>query len=344
MTKSKNWIDFADIKTKITMEMVIDRYGLAKNLKQSGKNLVGCCPIHNGSNPRQFSVNLQKNIWNCFGNCKTGGNVLDFVAIKEFGDKEPESIRKAGMLMKDWFSLPGTGLPDSDNKAKTAVPDPSAKTGNKLVRKETETQEHQETLVNSPLAFELKSLESEHDFFKQRAIDPETVKYFGLGFCKKGMMKGRIAIPIHDHEGNLIAYCGRAVAPKQIEEEGKYKLPANFAKLLVVYNLHRQTKEIGSLILVESYLSVWRLYQAGFANAVALMGSVLGEAQEELILNLLGATGRILLMFDADEDGHKCRDDCLSRLSPKAFVKAVDFSQFARKPHQLTPEQIKSLI
>jgi len=49
-------------------------------------------------------------------------------------------------------------------------------------------------------------------------------------------------------------------------------------------------------------------------------------------------------MFDADEDGKKCTADCLERLSRKVFVKAIDISPYARKPHQLIPDQIKNLI
>ncbi|HEA66289.1 MAG TPA: hypothetical protein ENI07_05645 [Desulfobacterales bacterium] len=56
------------------------------------------------------------------------------------------------------------------------------------------------------------------------------------------MMMNRIVIPIHDHQGQIVAYCGRAVNDDQIEKEGKYKLPVNFVKSEVVCNLHRKKK------------------------------------------------------------------------------------------------------
>jgi len=74
MTQKENWVDYKAIKEAVTMQMVLDKYGI--KLKKSGKNYVCCCPIHKGTNFRQFSVNLEKNIWQCFGDCKTGGNVL----------------------------------------------------------------------------------------------------------------------------------------------------------------------------------------------------------------------------------------------------------------------------
>jgi DNA primase len=62
----------------------------------------------------------------------------------------------------------------------------------------------------------------------------------------------------------------------------------------------QQERGSGSLILVESYLSVFRLCQAGFANAVALMDSTLSDEQEELIARYLSSQGHIILLFDND--------------------------------------------
>ena len=314
MDKGKNWVDYKELKASITIEMVLERYGVLSELKKSGRNLAGRCPIHRGSNPRQFSVNPAKNIWNCFGDCKAGGNVLDFVAMMEFGDQDPESIRKAALLLKDWFMFDPAG----------GGPEPVAKP--ELIRKEVETKDKDEEkpqtgtqeVVNPPLTFRLRSLVTEHPFFEERGIDPDTVKHFGLGLCTRGMMKDRIVIPIYDEQKNLVAYCGRAVTDQQIEEEGKYKLPPNFVKSAVVYNLQRQMQDPEFLIVVESYLSVFRLHQLGYPNTVALMGSSLSEDQERLLVQFLGPSGKVLLMFDADEDGQKCTADCLDRLSSPA--------------------------
>ena len=81
--------------------------------------------------------------------------------------------------------------------------------------------------TNKPLKFELQNLDPNHPFFRERGITLETAEYFGLGFCQKGMMKDRIAIPIHNEKNELVAYCGRAVTPEQIKDE-KYKQPLEF--------------------------------------------------------------------------------------------------------------------
>ena len=112
--KGKNWVDYKEIKEKVTMEMVLAYYGVLADLKESGKNLVGCCPIHKGSNPRQFSVNTERNIFNCFGNCKSGGNVLDFVS-----KMEDISIRDAGLLLKKlYLADPPASQPAETSKKK----------------------------------------------------------------------------------------------------------------------------------------------------------------------------------------------------------------------------------
>ena len=67
-------------------------------------------------------------------------------------------------------------------------------------------------------------------------------QFFGLGYCAKGTMSGRIAIPIHNHEGALVGYAGRWPGEPP-EERPKYKLPKGFRKSAEVFNLHRALQE-----------------------------------------------------------------------------------------------------
>ena len=342
MGKGKYWVSYKEIKQQVSLESVLRRYGAFESMKPAGQSLVSCCPIHKGSNPRQFSVSLEKNLWNCFGNCKAGGNVIDFVAMMEFGNTDPKNTRKAALLLKNWFCPEIETNVTEQSESDTAKPKPEPGKSGELVKKENSDSSVES---NPPLKFKLKNLEPEYPFFKERNILPETVQHFGLGFCSVGKtIPGRIAIPIHDDKGRLVAYCGRAVSDEQAKTEGKYKQPANFHKSAVVYNLHRQVPDQKILILVESFISVWKLHQAGVANVVALMGSKLCEPQKELILGYFKNAGGVLLMFDADEDGEKCTQQCLTELSPHLFVKKIDVSPFGRKPHQLSPDQIKSLL
>jgi hypothetical protein len=63
MPKS-SFVDFKAVKAAITMEQVLQHYGLLDQFKKSGDSLSGPCPIHKGNNPTQFRVSLSKNLWN----------------------------------------------------------------------------------------------------------------------------------------------------------------------------------------------------------------------------------------------------------------------------------------
>src|SRR6201986_4557734 len=110
MSKNK-FVDFKAIKAAITMEQVLEHYALLDKFKRSGDSLSGPCPIHKGENPTQFRVSTSKNIWNCFSECKHGGNVLDFIA-----EIEKSSIHAAAMKAIEWFQLDRESVSRSSEK------------------------------------------------------------------------------------------------------------------------------------------------------------------------------------------------------------------------------------
>ena len=105
------FVDFKAVKSAVSMEQALQHYGLLENLKRSGDSLTGACPIHRDSNPTQFRVSLGKNLWNCFSDCKGGGNVLDFIE-----KMEDISIHAAAVKAVDWFGL------DRDSMSAGCVP------------------------------------------------------------------------------------------------------------------------------------------------------------------------------------------------------------------------------
>src|SRR5580692_9415928 len=99
MAKS-SFVDFKAVKAAITMERVLEHYRLLDKFKRGADSLSGPCPIHKGSNPTQFRVSISKNIWNCFSECKHGGNTLDFIARMD-----NVSIHAAALKAIEWFGL-----------------------------------------------------------------------------------------------------------------------------------------------------------------------------------------------------------------------------------------------
>src|SRR5689334_11366673 len=121
MPKERNpFVDFRAIRARLTMEQVLGHYGVLDTFKRSGDRLSGPCPIHGGSNPSQFRVDTKKNIWNCFSECKHGGNVLDFIA-----KKEDVSIHAAALKACEWFNIP-VGDVKAERPAKETA-EPAAK-------------------------------------------------------------------------------------------------------------------------------------------------------------------------------------------------------------------------
>lgn len=336
-----SFVDFKAVKAAITMEEVLEHYGILERFKKSGDSLSGPCPIHKGSNPTQFRVSTSKNIWNCFSECKHGGNTLDFIARMD-----GVSIHAAAVKAIEWFHLdPEAMSANSDNggeqpteaaKTDTAAPKPVTK--KPVPAAETNT-------PNKPLQFRLDKLQREHPYLiTERGLTLETVVDFGIGFCAKGMMAERIAIPIHNSEGKVVAYAGR-VAGEPAEGTPKYKLPPGFKKSLELFNIDRATKEPADkpLVIVEGFFDCMKLHQHGCRKVVALMGSTMSAAQEELIRKHTDRNGQIIVMLDEDENGRAGREDIAVRLSRFAFVKIHEFEQEGEQPESLTAGQLQEL-
>ena len=335
------FVDFRAIKAAITMEQVLEHYGLLQKFKKKGDSLSGPCPIHKGENPTQFRVSISKNIWNCFSECKHGGNVLDFIAKMENG-----SIHAAALKAIEWFQLDPDAM--SGNSEKEEAESEQAPTESKPERKpkKAEPRAEETTGPNKPLKFRLEKLERSHPYLTERGISVETLVDFGAGFCAKGMMAGRIAIPIDNVNGEVVAYAGRLTNGEPSDENPKYKLPPGFKKSLELFNIDRAAKEPqdAALVIVEGFFDCMKLHQLGHKKTVALMGSSMSPAQEELIREHTSANTRVILMLDEDEAGEAGREDIAARLSRFCFVKAHVFPKSNMQPEDLSAEELNEIV
>ncbi|HEV8700966.1 MAG TPA: toprim domain-containing protein [Candidatus Polarisedimenticolia bacterium] len=329
------WIDFRELKAQVSIRDVLAKYGYLDGLKDKGHGkLVGACPIHGGKNPNSFHVNVEKNVFNCFSRCG-GGNILDLVSkVEECG------VRDAGEKLAEWFAL--QFVRDNNKKANgSRQPTESAQASPALKRVDRVPRTEPSLEINPPLDHSLKTLAREHPYLKERGISKETIQTFDVGFCTRGLMKGRVAIAIHNERNELVAYAGRAIDDTLAKEEGKWKLPYGFQKARVVWNLNRATKNTGSgLIVVEGFFDAMKVHQAGFPNVVALMGSTMSEYQEEL---LVAATDSLALMFDGDDAGYEGLRKVYGRLRRKLFLKEVHL-EVGEQPDSLSDERLKGLL
>ena len=110
-------IDFEKLRRTVPITAVLEKYGLLRELKQSGRQLKGPCPMHEGSkNSRSFVVNLDTHVWKCFSpSCDRGGGTLELVMQIENVD-----VQGAALLVARWFAIKSEIV--SNHKARRRVP------------------------------------------------------------------------------------------------------------------------------------------------------------------------------------------------------------------------------
>lgn len=326
------WVDYKTVKERVSIRDALDHFGITARLTEKGDSLIGACPIHKGENQTSFRVSLSKNAYHCFS-CGAGGNVLDLVAALEGIE-----VRQAALLLADIFGVEsGRGAERPAQPAETTQEAPSPT----LHRRVEEDQ-----APNEPLKFELDKLDGAHPYLAERGLQPETVAAFGVGFHDgRGIMKGRIAIPIHGTAGKLLAYAGRFPGEPP-EGEPKYRLPSGFHKSLELFNLCRALGEPDEtpLAVVEGFFDCMRLWQLGYRRVVAVMGSTVSPAQARLAAEAVGRRGRVSLLFDEDDAGRAGRAEAAVLLSPLCYVHACALPREGAQPEHLSAEELADLV
>src|ERR1051325_10597250 len=264
---SQPWVDFKAIKSAVSIEAVLSKYNVqTRRVNHSSLRAVCPLPTHTSKGAPSFCVSINKGAWSCKSeSCvaarggRSGGNVLDFVAIMEHC-----SVREAALKLAVWFGITqqGPGTPQNDATRKP-----------KLVAEEKReahatSMETAAEIENRPLSFTLKGIDSAHPYLLERGVPKEVADVFGIGFfAGRGSMANRIVIPIQNERGELIAYAGRSID----SSEPRYKLPPNFAKTREQFNVHRAIQPRSDIVIVvEGFFDAMRVHQAGYKNVVAL--------------------------------------------------------------------------
>ena len=333
------WIDFKELRERLRFEDVLQHYKI--EIKRKGQQHIGFCPLpdHNGKkNSPSFSANLELGIFQCFG-CGAKGNLLEFAAMMEKVNVNDGRAFRAVAVKLQKALCPDLVSPRPwKNKGKEETP-PQAESKDMPV------------VVNEPLDFELKGLERNHPYLPSRGFTPETIAHFGLGFCSRGLLKDRVAIPLHDHEARLIGYAGRVVDDGAITGENpKYRFPSKrerdgllheFHKALFLYNGHRIKAPLDDLIVVEGFPSVWWLHQHGLPHAVAVMGAECSERQAALIVSSVKLSGRVWIAADGNKAGDRLAESLFLQVSPHRFVRWVRLVD-DRQPTDMPAEELKT--
>jgi DNA primase len=362
-TTPSTWVDFRELRAKLRFIDLLQHYHV--ELKIRGDRATGFCPLpnhphHDGKrHSPSFSADLARGIFQCFGGgCGAKGGILDFACYMEGADPtNSAALRRVALMLQDRFLLGDTERRverQTDKRCKGSTTSTTEAAGEKgEAQQKPDEVEARPVTVNAPLNFTLKMLDVQHPYLKQRRLTQKTISDFGLGYCSRGLMQGRIAIPLHDAAGKLVGYAGRLVDDDKISDENpKYRFPGErdregvhheFRKSLLLYNAHRITPPAHDLVIVEGFASAWWLVQNGHRDVVAIMGSSCSPEQAAMIANLLDADGCVWAFTDGDDAGRACAASIFAELGAQRAVRWIKLDQ-GRQPTDCDEGELSRIL
>jgi DNA primase len=286
-------------------------------LKKRGKNYVGLCPFHAEKDP-SFNVIPTKQIFYCFG-CQEGGNVIHFLmkheklgfveAIKLLAKRAHIPLprkdvdkQKAETLDKLYYANQAA----NEYFLKNLYRETPGRVARQYLKKRGFDSE---TLKLFSLGFAPPDWEGLIRFAQAKGIDPKVLSQAGLAVAREedagfyDRFRNRITFPIFNLAEKIVGFGGRVLEDK---DEPKYlnspETPI-YQKGKILYGLHLskdQIRQKRSAILVEGYVDLITLYQAGIKNVVASSGTAFTPDQARLLSRY---AEKVFLFFDADTAG-----------------------------------------
>lgn len=169
-----------------------------------------------------------------------------------------------------------------------------------------------------------------HPYLSSRGFDNDTLDIFSIKYANTGRWKGMITIPIHDPLGLYMGIMARRL--KHLDR-GKYFIQRGLKRSQILYNYHR-INPLKPLIVTEGPFDILRLYQAGYTNAIALLGTQLSTFQLSLLADL-----SIILLLDQDEPGQMATEQIL-----KQIKQASSLTLPAKDPAELAPSTLRNVL
>ncbi len=290
----------------------MDVIGRVVTLKKAGSSYKGLCPFHNEKTP-SFSVDEGRQTYKCFG-CGEGGDVISFVEKYynlDFMEAMEMLAREYGIELKR-----GGGQGSGKSKEYYEINRLAARFFYRALREHNNPGYtymrrrgiSDETLNTFGIGYADDEWTSLTDHLIGQGYEPEKLVEVGLSSEKDGRyydkFRGRVIFPIINTGGKVIGFGGRIIA----EGEPKYlnsRESVVFQKKNNLYGLNvtkDYVKKENRIILVEGYMDVISLYQAGIRNVSASLGTALTENQARLIKRY---TSDVILSYDADAAGQK---------------------------------------
>jgi len=285
-------------------------------LKKSGNSYKCICPFHNDTNP-SMQVSQSKQIFKCFS-CGKAGNVFSFVQEYEkvsFIEAVKKLAQRVGIVIPasertKVVSTKREQLLAVYKSAKDFFAENLFAHGENVLSYLKERGFQAETAKQLELGYALNSEKGLLAHLMREGYGTDLLKGSGLFTPVQGnildIFRDRLIFPIHNNHGDVIAFGGRLLMEKS--GVGKYiNSPSTelYTKGKELYGLFKTKYEIGkakSVIVCEGYFDFLRLFEAGFTNSVASLGTALTEDQIYLLLRY---AEKILMLYDGDDAGKK---------------------------------------
>ena len=363
---SKQTID--KIFSTIRVEEIIGEY---VQLKRAGSNFKGLSPFHDEKTP-SFVVSPSKQIWKDFSSGKGGTAISFLMEIENF--TYPEALRHAAKKY---------GIEVEEDKREYTEEEKQQQTDKELLYKihEVANDFFQNQLFETD---EGKAIG--YSYFKERELRDEIIKKFQLGYSpeqknaftefaldkgyskeileKSGLsifpenspngidrFRERVIFPIHSFSGRVLGF-GARILKNNVKTAKYLNSPETeiYHKSNVLYGLNQGKQAISRnnlCLLVEGYMDVIALHQAGIENVVSSSGTALTVEQIKLIKRL---TENVTILFDGDAAGIKASFRSIDMLLSEAmnirillFPDGDDPDSFSRKhPQEFVEDFIKN--
>ena len=345
MAITPQWKD--ELRARIMLSTLVQR---SVKLTRAGREWKGCCPFHEEKTP-SFYVNDQKQFYHCFG-CQAHGDAISWM------------VDHAGLTfmdaVKELAAMAGMEVP---------APDPvQAKKAEARASLIDVTEAAQKFFVTSLAG---PSGNAAREYLQRRGFSPLVMAEFGFGWAPDdrqalskalgqfgedmlegaGMrahneqgerydrFRGRVMLPIQDARGRVIAFGGRILDKR--EGVAKYLNSPDtdlFDKGRTLYNLHRAapaSRQSGRVVVVEGYMDVIALANAGIKDAVAPLGTALTEMQLEMLWRMVEVP---VLCFDGDAAGQRAAMRAIARALP--MLAPMRSLGIVRLPAGLDPDDL----
>ncbi|HEX6959090.1 MAG TPA: DNA primase [Ferrovibrio sp.] len=316
-----------ELRNRVPLSGVVGR---SVRLIKRGREFTGLCPFHNEKTP-SFTVNDDKGFFHCFG-CGAHGDVIGF-AMRSSGLSFPEAVEQ--LAQEAGLAVPRLRPEDRDKAEQSAT----------LGKALEEAAKWFQTQLQANAGVEARA------YLQRRGLRQETIERFRLGYApnsrtalKEAMLargipealliesgllikpedggatydrfRHRVMFPIGDRRGRVIAFGGRALDP---DAPAKYLNSPETPLFHKGHNLYNHAiareaaREAGGVVVVEGYMDVIALAQAGIGHAVAPLGTALTEDQMALLWRM---SNEPILCFDGDSAGWRAALRAADRALP----------------------------